>query len=136
MLSAKALANLGLHTPGQVALWARKYGLLSVYLESSPVRSVFPSCWQVIRPGHRTDPKALAWMGGAKTFIFATPKEKATAERRAMDWASTTFDVEEWVKIEGIANAFFPAIVGDSLQAVDPAIVIARNRHVTIGRPV
>lgn len=128
-LSARALAGMGLHTPDQIALWARKHGLLSVYLVAFPVHGFFPSCWQVIRPGYRTDPNAVGWMQGRKTFTFLSNKDRAVAERNARDWASAHFGVDEWVKIEGMTSAVFPAPVGDALQAADPRVIVARDRH-------
>lgn len=114
-----------------MSLWARRHGLLSVYLEAYPVHGIFPSCWQVVRPGHKTDPGAVGWMRGRKTFVFLSNRDKAAAEQNARNWAGAHFNVEEWVRIEGIANAIFPGPVGDALQAVDPNIIIARNRNLS-----
>lgn len=127
-ISARALAGLGLYTPELVALWARKHGLLSVYIEAYPVHGVFPACWQVVRPGYKTDPNAAGWMRGRKTFIFLSGKDKLTSEQNARNWASAHFGVEDWVRIEGFANAVFPASVGEALQIANKDIIIARNR--------
>lgn len=127
-LSSKALGRLGLFTPDQIALWARRHGLLSVYLRQVPIRGVYPACWQVVWPGHRTDASGPAWHAGHKSFAYSDSSDRQFAERRARAWASAHFNADTWVRIEGIGGALFPDVVGDVLQTVDPEVIIARNR--------
>ena len=127
----KALLERGIVTPEDLALWARKRGMLSVYIQWLPARGAYPSHWQVVRPGYKTDPKAPAWQRGNKTWICDSLKEKNQAEENARYWASAHFDVDGWVRIEGLGGALFPDLVARELRSHIPElwVMAKRQRH-------
>jgi hypothetical protein len=124
----EALASLRIGAPEDVALWARKRGLLGVYIEFIPARNVLPACWQVVRPGHRTG-DGPPWQRGHKTFIVHSLPEKHAMEERARRWAGTEFGCPSWVRIEGLGNALFPEAVAEELGAYLPDLVTYRQRQ-------
>ena len=121
----KQLAAEGLSTPTDLALWARRRGLLSVYLQyvSAPGTGA-ESSWQVIRPGFDTDPEDTKHLG-TKTFPSSGNAEKILALQDAMVWLSLTYGVDKWVSISGFPNTLFPIDTAKELREVCPSVSIS-----------
>lgn len=122
----KQLAGQGIHTATDLALWARRHGLLSVYLELvTPMNVKDPSSyWQVVRPGYETDPDDSAHMGN-KAFPATTTAERVLALQDAVTWLSLTYGVEQWVGVAGFPNCLFPIDTARALREVCPSVVIS-----------
>jgi len=126
----QALMSRGIVMPADLALWARKRGLLSVYIEWLPARGAYPGHWQVIRPGHKTDPEAPAWHRGNKTWVATSVTEKNYHEESARFWASSHFAVDDWGRVEGLGAALFPDTVLRELKvSVIPDLEIRFRPH-------
>jgi hypothetical protein len=124
----KQLAAEGLSTPTDLALWARRRGLLSVYLKFSPApdRSS-ESVWQVIRPGYDTDPEDTKHLG-IKTFAAQGNVERILSLQDALVWLSITYGVDKWVSISGFPNTLFPIDTAKELREVCPSVSITNSQ--------
>lgn len=118
----KQLAAEGITSPTDVALWARRRGLLSVYLQFVSSNSS-SSYWQVVRPGYETDPSDVQHLGN-KTFPATNLPERLLALQDALTWLSITYGVESWVAIAGFPNTLFPIGTAKELRSVCPAMLL------------
>lgn len=128
LVARHALASIGVLTPRDLALWARKRGVLSVYLAFTAARFPHPPAWQVIRPGYETDPLAEAWQQGRKTFCVYTVGDRTAAEQNARLWASVHYAVDRWVKIDGLGKTLFPDTVAIALRPHLPGLTVRGMR--------
>jgi hypothetical protein len=133
-LSARdALRELGIDSPETLAAWARRRGLLGVFIRYTSAKAPLPGHWQVIRPGYATDTPRMSdpwWRRGVKTFICTGTEEKNLMEERAKTWASGHFDVATWVRIENaMGGTLFPDSVGDEVRRLVPEIRSRKRRR-------
>lgn len=112
-----------------LALWARKRGLLSVYLSVRPLSPLTPAAWQVIRPGYQTDPSAPKRDRGHKTFTYDSVDEKNRAETRARAWAANEYEIFDWRRIQGFGTSLFPVSVVEELTRLHPETESYRQRQ-------
>ena len=122
----KQLAAEGIATPTDLALWARRRGLLSVFLQFLSA-SGSDSSWQVIRPGFETDPEDTQNLGN-KTFPASGLAERLLSLQNALVWLSFTYGVEKWVSIAGLPNTLFPIDTAKALREVCPSIALTNAR--------
>lgn len=120
---------LDIFNPHNASTFAKERGGLGVYLSYRPVqtgRAYRGAAWQVVRPGHKTDPSPDAhWRDyGHKTFgVFSITRDQA--EQQAREWASQRYGIEEWVKVAGLPGALYPA---QDAQIIKDAVKAARKR--------
>jgi hypothetical protein len=128
LVARHTLATIGVRTPRDLALWARQRGVLSVFLAYTPVQHPYPAAWQVVRPGYDTDPLAEPWQQGRKTFCVYTVNDRSSAEQAARVWASVTYAVDRWVKIDGLGKTLFPDTVAIALRPHLPGLTVKGMR--------
>jgi hypothetical protein len=116
-------------TPVDLARWARKHGLLGVYIDFTTNIGFLPAHWQVRREGHRTDASAPAWARGNKTFVVRSVAEKHAKEQIACAWGSAHYGVASWVRIEGLGVALFPEAVAEELRRHVPDVRVRNLRR-------
>ncbi len=66
-------------------------------------RTPFPSRWQVIRPGYKTDPNASWYDHGRKTFTHSGGDSKKAAFAEAQAWAGNRYGIKNW-KRNGVGD--------------------------------
>ena len=121
--SRQALVGLGLRTPDDLAAWAGERALIAVHLVYHPRRQFLPACWQVVRPGHQTDPAGPTWQHGHKTFIVRSVQEKHACEELARLWAGARFAIRDWARVEGFGGrVLFPLPVVEELAREVPRL--------------
>jgi hypothetical protein len=128
----ESLKKMGIFDSKSLALWAKKRGLLGVYLEFRPKTNLQEGAWQVVRPGYKTNPNTIATNLGRQTFIYHDLKTKHTAEKRAQDWTDFTFGngyAIGWRRIEGFGPSLFPLAVAQELQEYFPDLHVYANRQ-------
>ena len=126
------LGLMNIRTSDDLAKWAKSRGLLGVYIGFRPKTTYLKSAWQVVMPGGKTDPNAIAVNLGRKTFTFESQQGKSAAEQRAKDWADSTFAGGAsvgWYSIEGFGIDLFPKSVVQELQTFLPDLVVWKKRQ-------
>jgi hypothetical protein len=115
-----------------LARWAKSRGLLGVYLGFRPKTTYLKAAWQVVLPGGKTDPEAIAVNKGRKTFTYDSLQGKHAAEQRAKDWADHAYaggSPIKWLKIEGFGADLFPESVIQELRRFLPEIMVYGGRR-------
>jgi hypothetical protein len=115
-----------------LALWAKRRGLLGVYLGFRPKTTYLKAAWQVVMPGGKTDPGAIAVNKGRKTFTYDSLQGKHAAEMRAKEWADHTYaggSPIKWLRIEGFGADLFPESVIQELRRFLPDIAVYGTRR-------
>ena len=114
-----------------LARWAKSRGLLGVYLGFRPKTTYLKAAWQVVLPGGKSDPNAIAVNKGRKTFTYDSLQQKHAAEERAKEWADHAFaggSRIKWLKIEGFGADLFPESVIQELRRFLPEITVTGGR--------
>ena len=123
----KQLAAEGISTSIDLALWARRRGLLSVFLQFISLPSSREAYWQVVRPGYETDASDTAHSGN-KTFPATGVPERILSLQEALIWLSLTYGVEKWVSVAGFPNTLFPIDTAKELREVCPSVLVSNDR--------
>jgi hypothetical protein len=126
------LKAMNVNNSDDLAKWAKSRGLLGVYLGFRPKTTYLKAAWQVVLPGGKTDPDAIAVNKGRKTFTYDSVQGKHAAQQRAQEWADHTYaggSAIKWLKIEGFGADLFPETVIQELRSFLPDIVVYGSRR-------
>lgn len=117
---------MGIDSPETLSAWAQEHGLLGVFIRYTPQRAYSPikAHWQVIWPGRHTTPVVESdppWRRGIQTFFCGSIHEKDRMEERAKTWASGKYDVDEWVRVEGLGGLLISNVLAAELKRFLPS---------------
>lgn len=132
------LGAMGIRSSDDLARWAKRRGLLGVYIGFRPKSTYLKAAWQIVMPGGKTDPNTIAVNKGRKTYTFDSLQGKHAAEQRAKEWADHTFaggSPIKWLLIEGFGADLFPESVIQELRTFLPDIVVYGKRQKSNYKP-
>jgi len=126
------LSAMDIKSSDDLARWAKRKGLLGIYITFRPKTTFTKPAWQVVMPGGKTDSNTIAVNQGRKTFTYEDKAGKHLAEKRAKEWSDHTYgggSAIGWYKIDGFGADFFPKAVVDELLRFLPDLVVYSKRQ-------
>lgn len=117
--SRRELRALGiLRSPESLFTWAKKHGLLAVFLRFIPESKLGPARWEVVN-----------FPNVEKSFECFGSTEKNLMEERAKTWAAIRYELDSWVRIEGFGGTLWPETLAEELKIYAPAVRWHRRRQ-------